>query len=108
MVCATSVSPMLMAMRIGGLTVCPFSAELSGLALGKPCNALGESVLLNEPGPAHSVFGLGRKCGVAAGVKIQTHNLGEAVAAHVQCLAVLQALEESKLLFVHLEQLGIA
>src|SRR5579863_3087514 len=104
MVCATSESPMVMAMGIGGLTVCPFSAELSGLALGKPCNALGESVLLNEPGPAHTVFRLGRKRGVTAGVEIQPHNFGKAVAPHIQRLAVLQALEESELLFVHLEQ----
>ena len=84
-----------------------WSFRLRSLTLGKARDALGESVLGNQLRPAHPVFRLGGERGVAAAVEIETNNFGESVAAHVQRLAVLQALEESELLFVHLEQLGI-
>src|SRR6185437_6802561 len=105
-VVAVSASPQITKMRIGGfMALC--SVRLCRLALGEPRDALGESVLGNQLGPAHAVFGFGGERGIAALVEIQANNLGESIAAHVQRLAVLQALKESELLFGHLEQLGI-
>src|SRR6185437_7313776 len=86
----------------------PFGSRLGGLTLGKPRDALGESILGNELGAAHTVFRLGRERGIAATVEIESHHFGEAIAPHIQRLSVLQALEESELLFIHLEQFGIA
>ena len=84
-----------------------FGNWLHSLALGKALDALGESVLGDQLRPAHPVLRLGGERRVAAAVEVQRDDLGDAVAPHVQRLAVLQALEESDLLFVHLEQLGI-
>ena len=61
----------------------------------------------NQLRPAHPVLRLGGERGVAALVEVQSNDLGNAVAPHVQRLAILQTLEECDLLFVHLEQLCI-
>ena len=80
---------------------------LDSLALGKARYALGESVLLDQLGAAYPVFGLGRKGCVAATVEVQGDDLRQSIAPHVESFAVLQALKESELLLVHLEQLGV-
>src|SRR5260370_24424112 len=81
---------------------------LHSLSLGKPCNALGEAVLFDELRPAYPILRLGGESSVAALIKVQGDNLRDPVAPNVQRFAVLQALEECDLLFVHLEQLGIS
>src|SRR6266702_4431372 len=96
------------AMGIGGFMGLSFVKLLLRLTLGKACDALGESVLGDKAGAAHPILRFGGECRIAAAVEIQAYNLGESVATHIKCLAIPQALEESELLFVHLEQLGVA
>ena len=94
-------------MGIGGFTAVWSFLLLRGLALGKAVYAFGEPILGDQLRPAHPVLRLGRERGVAARVEIERDDLGDPVTAHVQRLAVLQALEQRDLLLVHLEQLGI-
>src|SRR5271166_1697398 len=93
--------------RIFSSPFCGVVLGLFGLALGESSDALRESVLGDEPGPAHAVFRLGRKDCVAAVVEIELDDLGQSVAAHIETFAVLQALEECKLLLVHLEEFRV-
>src|SRR5208282_2213620 len=94
--------------RIFSSPFCGVVLGLFGLALGESSDALRESVLSDEPGPAHAVFRLCRKDCVAAVVEIELHDLGQSIAAHIKTFAVLQALEERKLLLVHLEEFRVA
>ena len=82
--------------------------QVVGLTLGKSSDALGETVFGDELRPANAILRLGRKRGIATSIKIQANHLGQAVAAHVETFAILQALEESELLLVHLEEFGVA
>src|SRR5581483_3411358 len=104
---AVKASPQVTTTMMGGLISLWSFQWLRRLPLGKARNALGKSILGNELRPAHAVFGFGGERRIAATIKIHLDNFGEAVAAHVKRLAVLQALEESELLFGHLEQFGI-
>ena len=84
-----------------------FGDWLHSLSLSKAIDALGESILFNQLRPSHPVLRLGGERGVAAFVEVQRNDLRNAVAPHVQRLAVLQTLKECDLLLVHLEQLCI-
>ena len=94
--------------RIFSSPFCGVVLGLFGLALGESCDSLRESVLGDEPGPAHAVFRLSRKDCVAAVIEIEFDDLRQSVAAHVETFAVLQALEESELLLIHLEEFRVA
>jgi hypothetical protein len=94
--------------RIFSSPFCGVVLGLFGLALSESCDSLRESVLGDEPGPAYTVFRLRRKDCVAAVIEIEFDDLGQSVAAHVETFAILQALEECKLLLVHLEEFRIS
>ena len=78
------------------------------LTLGKPGDAIGESVLFDQLRPPDPILWLRREGCVASTVKVEGDDLREAVASHVQTFAILQALEESNLLVVHLEELCVS
>src|SRR5271155_968610 len=64
--------------------ISPFAGTwLHCLALGKTRDALGESVLFNEPRPTYSVLRLRRESRVAAAVEIERDNFRQPVASHV-------------------------
>ena len=77
--------------------------RLLDLALGKASDALGETVFSDEFGAAYPILRFGGERGVTTLVEIQADDLGKTIATHVQTFAILQALEESELLFVQLE-----
>src|ERR1700742_1551369 len=95
--------PTMTAMGMSGFMVPVLSFWLRCFALGKPVDALGESILGNEFGTPYTILRLRRECCVAAFIEIQTNNFRQTVTPHIQSLARLQALEQRKLLFVHLE-----
>src|SRR5580698_4358863 len=78
------------------------------LTLGKPGDAVSESVLFDQLPPPDPILWLGRERCVASTVKVEGDDLREAVASHVQTFAILQALEESNLLVVHLEEFCVS
>src|ERR1700729_4086313 len=78
------------------------------LTLGKPGDAVSESVLFDQLPPSDPILWLGRERCVASAVKVERDDLRQAVASHVQTLAILQALEESNLLIVHFEELSVS
>ena len=57
--------------------------RLDSLSRGKALDALGESVLLDELGPAYSVLWFRGELGVATVVEVEGDNLRQAVAANV-------------------------
>src|ERR1700733_3779315 len=78
------------------------------LTLGEPGDAIGESVLFNQLRPPDPILWLRRERCVASTVKVEGDDLREPVASHVQTFAILQALEESNLLVVHLEEFCVS
>ena len=88
-------------------TLIPVSAsELDALALGQlaflgPVDGRFQSRLPSVSGNA--VLRFSRECCIATAVQIECDNLGQAIPSHVKSFTILQALEQSELLLVHLE-----
>ncbi len=78
------------------------------LALGESGDAFCKSVLFDQLRPPDSILWLGRERCIASVVEIESDNLRKAIAPHIQSFAILQALEESDLLLVHLEELCVS
>src|SRR5580692_380080 len=102
-------NPMVTTANRAGFTACPLlsSEVLRDLPFGKAFNAFGEAVLLNQLRPPYLVFWLGGELGIAAFVEIESHNLGEPVAPHIQALPLFHPFEEVQLMTGELEELAV-